>query len=694
MHIDFLNIKIQNFMSVGPEPLEIPFEKGIHFITGFNKDENSRNGVGKTTILSAVFFALYGELESKMLKSAIPHRFNEETCIIELNFSIGENTYRIIRSLRPSKVHLFINNEDKSKTSGDVNADIIKIIGNTSKEMFEKTIGMSANATIPFLAIPKKADKVEFIEGTLSLTHYSEMLDRARKLFNANDKSLAIEKSKNSTLLTQLEAHKNSYKQLEASKKIDIETLEKEKVTINQKIIELQKEIIINSDELNKNKKALSEKNDILSTDADKQIEELTNNISKLKERLLELDGELLVEIEKVENATKVFVEKLEKISEKETNARAIENKLNVERAELNTEIAALNKDIAKLDNTPTTCPTCKQKLADCDPQHLIDSKKQIEKERDEKQKGHLVIDQKFADFQTKYDKLLAIKAEVNDNIKKGNTQVSDLKIQSNNSKRTVQTDISKVEQDIQNVRATLRKQISDNNAEIQKIETVIASVVVKEKEIEKYTNTLSTKDEEIEKIKNKENPFKPIIIAAREDVAKSNAEVERLEEYEKVLNNVKFVVSPEGLKAFIIKKIIKLFNQRLDYYLKRLHSKYRCTFDEFFEETIIDNKGEIGYNNLSGGEKKRMDLAMLFTFRDIRKHQTGVTFNLSMYDEVFDSGLCSFGMNQVIDILQDNVNNFNECYYIVTHRKENCDYNNVKVLELVKENNCTHLVK
>lgn len=693
MHVDFKRIKIQNFLSVGTTPIEINFQSGIHFITGYNKDEESRNGVGKTTIVSALFFALYGELDRKMLKSAIAHRFNDETCIVELEYSVGENNYKIIRTLRPNKVFFFINEEDKTKTSDAVNADIIKSIGNTGQDLFEKTIVMSSNSTTPFLAMPKKADKIEFIEGILSLNYFSEMLDRARKKYNANDKLLTAENSKFATLNSQMQGHKNSYKQFETSRNDDIQTIAEEKIRIQNNIDELTKQININSTELTTTKNSLQASIKVHEKETDEYISGLEEKIQIEKDGLAALDQNLASKVLAEEDKKTVFRDKLEKISEKETLARGIEKKLDTERAENNAELTRIKREIQKLDNTPTTCPTCKQPLKDCDPKHILDAKNELEKEQKNIQDKNSELDKKYADFNEKWTKLQTLKTTTNDEIKNIDRQITVIKNEMATTKSNHITAINAFEETIQKNRQRLKQKNSEIVSEIEQIEKVISGVIIKEQNIEKLKTTLDSKDGEIDKIRKKENPFKAVIISAKEDIAACEKQVHELELTADVLNQIKFIVSPEGLKAFIIKKIIKLFNQRLDYYLKRLHSKYFCTFDEYFEERIFDQKEDIGYTNLSGGERKRLDLAMLFTFRDIRKHQTGITFNLSVYDEIFDSAICSFGMDQVIGILQDQVTNNNESFYIVTHRKENCDYNNIKVIELVKENNCTTLV-
>ena len=104
-------------------------------------------------------------------------------------------------------------------------------------------------------------------------------------------------------------------------------------------------------------------------------------------------------------------------------------------------------------------------------------------------------------------------------------------------------------------------------------------------------------------------------------------------------LDIIKFIVSEEGVKSYIVKKILQLFNSKLAHYLKKMDSNCICVFNEYFEEEIINEKGKpCSYFNFSGAERKNIDLACLFAFMDIRRLQGDVAFNISVYDELFDS--------------------------------------------------------
>ena len=179
---------------------------------------------------------------------------------------------------------------------------------------------------------------------------------------------------------------------------------------------------------------------------------------------------------------------------------------------------------------------------------------------------------------------------------------------------------------------------------------------------------------------------------ANRLDIVKT--EIEKLKEKLNTLDVVKFIVSEEGVKSYIVKKILQLFNSKLAYYLKKMDANCICTFNEYFEEEIVDNKGKpCSYFNFSGAERKNVDLACLFTFMDIRRLQGDVSFNFSIYDELFDSSLDERGVELVIGILKERVEKYNECIMVISHRKESIKAATGDIIFLEKNNGITRRV-
>jgi hypothetical protein len=168
----------------------------------------------------------------------------------------------------------------------------------------------------------------------------------------------------------------------------------------------------------------------------------------------------------------------------------------------------------------------------------------------------------------------------------------------------------------------------------------------------------------------------------------------EKLEQVN-LLDTMKVIVSEEGVKAYITKKILQILNNKIQVYLKKIGFNCSCKFNEYFEEEIHNDRGKLcSYFNFSGAERKSIDLACLFAFIDIRRMQGNVSYNIMFYDELFDSSLDEKGVELAYQIIADRAKLNNECAYIITHRKSSNFFATSKVIQLVKENGITKRVE
>ncbi|MBC8416840.1 AAA family ATPase [bacterium] len=276
-----------------------------------------------------------------------------------------------------------------------------------------------------------------------------------------------------------------------------------------------------------------------------------------------------------------------------------------------------------------------------------------------------------------------------------------------------------KIKSDIKNI----RKQIENITAEKKKydeLETLlktsetginnkILNISINKKESENYEQQivkLVRTNEQLEEEKKSSstlhNTFDDEIKKLESDLNTAKQEVDNIKNQINLMDIVKFVLSEEGVRAFIVKKILQMFNGRLAYYLKRMDANCICLFNEYFEEELFDEKGrECSYFNFSGAERKNLDLACLFTFMDIRRLQGDVSYNISIYDELLDSSLDEKGVDMVIDILRERVEKFDESVMIISHRRESVkavssasgEFNN-DVIFLEKEKGITRRVE
>jgi DNA repair exonuclease SbcCD ATPase subunit len=595
----FKKLKIKNFLSVGDDELELSLKKGIFLITGENKDKQSKNGCGKTTILDALYWVIFGNTIRDIKKDKIVHNHSKETCLVELEFDLtpldGKTTeYKIERSLNPSKVHLYKKEVDTTySTIQKTDEAIIELIG-ANEELFRNSVIMSLDNTIPFMA-QKKVEKRKFIESILQINVFSEMLSNVRQDYNDLKKEYDI----SSSLFSEKQKTISFFKE---------QKLKNQQIK-DQKIETLKNKIKENEEKLKTNKN-----------------QTLLDTKSKLEESL-----------KKTESAIKKIEEKVSKIADSLLDASKKE-------AVFHTEIENIEKQIKSLKNKTGICPTCKKKLSDEDDSSIEEHLNQLSDDKNTKKQEFDNISKQRHEILNEKNNFIKKQRELNDLYKTFNQKITniDVLIKENST-------------------------INDKNSEIQ----------------ESIDSLLQEKDHTEEKIKEIEQSVKEI--------------EEKLTNQQKTLNileNSKLIVSEEGVKTHIIKKLLVFFNNKLNFYLKRLEAPCTCTFDEYFDETIInENKKECSYFNFSGGERKRIDISILFTFQDILKSQSGIYYSLNMYDELFDSALDEIGTNKVLEILKEKSEKYKESIYIISHNPSVSKNNIDNVITLEKINGKTRIV-
>lgn len=240
----------------------------------------------------------------------------------------------------------------------------------------------------------------------------------------------------------------------------------------------------------------------------------------------------------------------------------------------------------------------------------------------------------------------------------------------------------------------TLKTAISSNKFEIENLNKEIQQLLVDSKEIYHLKDKNEELLKDIEEIENSKDNVDDLIENVKKEIKESEDKIQKLQKQLLILETAKFVVSEEGVKSYIVKKMLSVLNSQLNFYLKTLNAPCTCEFNELFEETIYNSNGkECSYFNFSGGERKRIDIAILFMFQDILKLQTGVSFNISMYDELFDSALDESGVLNVMDILKERVEKTQETIYIISHNKTASSMTFTNTILLEKKNGTTFIV-
>jgi DNA repair exonuclease SbcCD ATPase subunit len=592
-YVSFKELKIKNFLSVGEEPVVVNFEKGLHIITGINRDkEDRRNGVGKSTIADALYFAIFGTTLRDIKKNFIPNNLTGGSCWVQLSFTVddpkhGVNEFDIIRTLNPSKCYIYKNGNDKTRDSIVNTNEYINAVLSSTPEIFQNCVIMTLNNHIPFMG-KSKTEKRKFIEQIFNLEIFSKMLFELRNEYNEVKKNFDIE-------ITRLE-ESNNYLNLQKEQRNNFNSER------DQKLSNLE----------------------TVKSGHDKDLLEAKNEL----EAINKLDDQ------PYKNKLSELENKLEDIEKQRDYANhcAIEQK----------QIIKTNAEILqKLGTEEDTCPVCLRPMEDHDHERVEEEKENIRK---------FLVGEKEG-----------VKAAL---------------------KRIVELDEEKVK---------INKAIKIIEDKITNIEKQRYSVSHVNQSIEYISKCINEIADEIISTKNETNNFD---VSVKEFQLKVDTIQDELKSIKKVLNLldvVKFVVSEEGVKSFIVKKILQHFNSRLTHFLKKLDSNCICVFNEYFEEEIVNEKGKIcTYNNFSGAERKAIDLACLFSFMDMRKAQGDVYYNISFYDELFDSSLDEKGVELVLEILNERVQKYNECVFVISHRKESIKCASGNIIFLEKYNGIT----
>ena len=593
--VNFKKITIINFLSVGEDPVTVEFTKGLHVITGRNRDKpDRRNAIGKSTIADAIYFAIFGETLRELKKDLIPNNLTNGKTHIELEFELdspkGINQYKVIRTLSPSKVFIFKDGVDRTRDSIKNTTTYICQVLSASPSIFQNCVIMTVNNAVPFMA-KNKIEKRKFIEDIFGMEVFSTMVTALRNEYNELSRE-------HDTELTKLEEIEKAFKNYEEQK---------------EKLLQIRRD-----------KKQV-------------YLSRQKNNTKEKDDLRQQLD--LIQVVDSTAIATKVSL-----YEEKLTSCEGKINEYFSDASAAKADATHATNAYKKIGTSEEKCPVCLREIEDHDSEYIEKEKKDLKSQIED-------MVQSIKTINTNLAKAKDIKAKIQFSIQNNNTKISEAKLQ-----------------------------LQNKNNILQRIN-----------QLDEWQGELKG---DLEAIESTETDFDTIIIDTQQRVNKLEAKVKTYRNKISKLDIVKYVVSEEGVKSYIVNKLLELLNSNLLHYLKRLDSNSICIFNEYFEEEILNEKNKVcSYFNFSGAERKSIDLACLFTFSDIRRLQGGVQYNIAIYDELFDSSFDEKGIELITRILQDRVEELDECSIVISHRKESTKAVTGDVIYLEKENGITRRV-
>jgi exonuclease SbcC len=753
--IVFKQFSIKNFLSIGDEPIQLQFNKGIHLITGENKDKDGRrNGVGKSALMDAFHWTLFGSPIRDINKSTVANFNTKGKCegILEFDVNVNgkNNSYKIIRTLTPSKCFLYVNNEDKTLSTINNTNDLVQNVLGFDSPLFCNSVVLSINSTKSFFAQDKIA-KRKFIEGIFRLEVFSTILADVRQ------KSIDIKKQID-ILDTKIDNKKQNANIYEGQKKVFEEERERKLKELNKDVlinetkkVDLSGKLIDAQSLLDKQTFLKNKKKQIDDTINQKELEikdlnETSQKAQSLIEKYERCDSELkdLIKskglIEKRKEDLKLDNDGLIKLKQKIEDKKAVKITLQGEISKLtkfketkrefiwslkqNASSVEKDKQLYVESTKVSFCPTCKKpldvklvldeaKVAEFDSKigelnnSILHNEKEIKDQIDTEIEKHelglknydeevskvLNAISSIEKIQLEYDLLQKQLNEINHKVlnNHGKNDYNDLIKGLETEKKIFNDKILKLDE----IKTKLQVDgISKIDEELNKLDVIINQNEKIKYEIGFVDKQILDYKKQINETSDQKNTFIELL---DNNTKEYNILVEEQKNNQKlftIYESAKFIVSEEGVKSYIIKKLLSLLNNRIDYYLKKLDSNSTCCFDEFFDETIKNDKGIVcSYFNFSGAEMKTIDLACLFAFMDLRRLQGDVSINVSMYDELFDSSFDEKGIEHITEILLERVMVNQEAIFIISHRKESLKAITGELVYLEKSNGITRRV-
>jgi len=543
----FEKIRWKNFLSTGNQYINLEFAgKTTTLIIG-------TNGAGKSTVLDALTFGLFGKPFRKINKPQLVNTTNEKDCKVEIEFSIGDTEWKVVRGIKPNIFEIYRNDTllDQSANANDQQKWLEQNVIKMNYKSFTQIVILGSSTFVPFMQLTS-SHRREVIEDLLDIKIFSSM---------------------NSLIKDKIRLIKE-----------DIKVLNLKKESLNDKV-RMQEEFI-------------------------EEIESRGNeNIDSKKVKITVLLEE--ADAYRIENdGTEKEVDTLTKDQEDVTGATEKLRTLGGLRGKISQKVTTITKE-HKFFTENVTCPTCTQ---------LIGEQFRINK-----------ID----DAQTKAKELQS-----------GYQELEEL-IKNEEDRERHFTNLSK---EI----TKLTHGISKNNTKIAGCQRQIRDL---ESEIQTITEQLANRNTEHDKLAN----FKDNLTTTYDELS-SRKDTIRYYDFSYSL------LRDGGVKSQIIKKYLPLINQQVNRYLQMMDFYINFTLDEEFNETVQSPIHEdFSYASFSEGEKMRIDLALLFTWREVARFKNSVNTNLLIMDEVFDSSLDGYGTEEFLKIIRYVIKDAN--VFVISHK-------------------------
>ena len=570
--INFSKVRYKNFLSTGQQFIEVDLQKSnTTLVVG-------ENGAGKSTMLDALCFGLFQRAFRNIKKDQLINSLNERDCVVEVYFTVGQKSYKVIRGIKPNIFEIWCDGDmlNQDAAQRDYQKHLEQQILKLNFRSFTQVVILGNASFVPFMQL-RARHRRQVVEEILDIEIFSKMNIMFREKAKTQDEVIKQDDFQYSILDSKIEDKKtyiddisNRGKDLADSKKIEIAKADADIDNYNFKILDIRKEI------------------------------------ATLQKEILD-----------------------------ETKVNNMKSKLHSMEAKLENTCNKHKKDL-KFFKTYDDCPTCQQAIDAAFKATMIDKKKEKVIELDS---ALGQIDKEIKTNQMRLDtinKTMVVIREKELLINRYETSIDQIEIQ----KRKLENEVAKLQDE--NI-STAEQKGELNELQEQLIQTDIKKKADKEHKI--YIDT------------------------------------------------ARALMQDTGIKTKIIKQYLPIMNQYINKYLADMDFFVNFTLDEEFNETIKSRyRDEFNYHSFSEGEKLRIDLAILFTWREIAKLKNSTNTNLLILDEIFDSSLDSSGTDEFMRILHTTMNKEN--VFVISHKGDTLLDKFPRVMKFEKYKNFTRMVE
>ena len=567
--INFKYVRWKNFLSTGNQFIEIQLDKNpTTLIIG-------ENGAGKSTILDALCFGLFGKPFRMISKNLLVNSVNNSSTVVEVEFSVGTKEYKVIRCIKPNKFEIYQNGKLMSLEANvrDYQKILEQQILKLNYRSFTQVVILGSSTFVPFMQL-KARHRREVVEEILDIQIFSTMN--------------ILLKQKLKSIVEELREVDYSF------------SLVSERITLQENYID---DIKKNKDNIIDEKQKTFEKNE-------KEIEERMWESKHLTE-----DNQAL--LESIIGEDKV-VDKRDKLKDIQFMLKDKESR---------------GQKLISFFEENDDCPTCQQ---------------------------HIDEEFKVKSIDEKTKEVTEVSAGLN--------KLSD--------------EMKKVESKIKEYKNTA-KSIRENEITLAKLTSGIT-------QLEKFNTKLQTEIETLLK-GNVSNEDTEKLIRLKQECIKVERQRTDLRDEKSYAEAIKLILQDTGIKTKIIKQYLPIMNKLINTYLTSMEFYVNFTLNENFEESIKSRyRDEFTYSSFSEGEKMRIDLSLLFTWRAIAKMKNSANTNLLILDEIFDSSLDGTGTDEFLKILNTLGD---ENVFVISHKQDVLADKFKSTIKFEKVKNFSHVV-